>query len=1785
MTLNSKEKKVHENKKTRKRNRSLLVMAALVAAVTTYFLILPTIAWNGNLVCEMKEHKHDESCYEKVVTDKKQICDKDHEHSDECYEIIEEERLICGKEEHQHTQECFDAPAPEKGYYCNLPEHQHTDECYFENGQLKCTLEEHEHTLECKSDKTADIETEKEWKESFAEVELTGNYAEDTLAIAETQLDYAESEKNFEAAEAKKGTEEERLADEDGLIKNGYTRYGQWAEDPYADWNALFIEFCASYAEVEDFVFDTDYEKWIDKLSDKKVNLYNEAKNYQPEKGDIVFLENKDEEYRVALVSKVITGDSDNSDKIKVIEADKDNKVANATYDCDGEEIIGYAKLPENPDFADESKAETDAKSSANGNSDAADSKEADIDEGKVADTDTSKTKDAEISEPVADSEEPVRKMIRAEINTALGNRFASLLSLAPNGLFDYKKTIDYLGDGEANSDTDLTGTDYYRQYLDVALTGTGSTGGSSTQGTDYLIAVDKTYSMNNTFGDGMTRGEAVSRILNGNTSSATSDGLITQLLKENPNNKVAVVKYTVEGVKEWPTLKEQIVNLALGWTSLPAQSNIGPYVDVTPSARGTTTDYVSPIWRATEILSESSVSNDGNKKVLIFLSDGDPNTNPKYRSSTGKYDIDGSFYGTASTIRSMIFDAFTDLQNAVPDLDVHTIAIDYNPATDILSEMARQAQGYYYVANSFTDLQRQLNTIVSAYEEPSTSNAKQLRIVDNLSQYVELNSSNLDLKVKKVKVDGSKPDVVIWQGELGSGNNVGSAVQGYEGIVDAVTFNGSSGSAGNGTVSVVFNADYEMEYGYKYEVSYNLKVTDAAKNAYAGDENNYTATGGANTDYDSNATSSGKRGFPSNQSASVAFNNNGTPVSETYDHPVIQAGNEPLPKEPPTGIRKLVVNKVWNDEKSTHNPVTVRLLYDGEKTGKSLTLSDSNNWTGEFTGLGEEANGSFLYSVDEVVVDGYRATVGDVKHVDAAPGKDYYVPVAGNSFTAGKSYVLLNGNRIAYRSSTTAIGAKTANLVNQSISIGGTQYASYIPADDIGTSDVWTATASTTTNGQFYLSNGNYYIRNNDTILTSGTKNATSLNIDSNGRIRFYNSEYYLYRSSTDSSFSRKKSNTTSFTLYEKKTGDPIPAYYQVTVTNTPMTHVAPDDPSFGINLDDNMSKTIDYLGDEGVNNDTSLTGKNNYRLYLNFDSKTIIKSKDILFIIDGTSSMDTKNYDANNYTPATVLDEVMNGTVTSDSSAYYETRTVNGRSTRVKTMGYNENLVLNATRADDGLLYNLFNGSPNSRIAITSFANSATTRLNWTSKAGMPNEAATPKDAVVFVNHEGTGTNYDLGYQYARNNLINPVKNLNRDTILVFLTDGRPNYRYMPGQTCGTDEGVNAARDTLNGILANNPQISESYIVGFTKDAISVEGATTETPLERMARETGSVFYPAEDKTALLEALKASSGLTTEVNFYPNAIYDKLSDYVKFADQKDLIVKVNDLEGNPDVVLWDENGPTAGNTYNGKPVIKNVILDDVTGEIKVIFNDDNKLRDREFSIGFNVSASSKAISEYTSEGYNATGDSNTDYATNKTSSRQNGFFSNASTNVEFTWYDKCYYTEYKHPVIQVVPDTKSIELIKVDRNDDEKTLKGARFDLYLKQSQSTAGAVKIPGTTDAYGSKINTEALVSDTDGKISTDDLQLGEYYLVETKSPDGYELPNRALYFNLAADKITTVDEMLSVSDDDEFTLLVKNKSGYELPNTGGAGTYLFEIIGLGIIISCILVRIKQRRKYS
>ena len=279
---------------------------------------------NGELICGQEEHTHSEACTQNEQ-EETVFCGKDaHTHGETCWNANGE--LICGQEEHTHSEACTQNEQ-EETVFCGKDAHTHGETCW-NDGELVCGTEEHTHSLACYADPGADVETAEQWEQTFAGLTLTGDWRQDTLAIAETQLGYAESTKNYVVAE-------------DGKTVKGYTRYGAWCGEPYGDWNVMFLTFCLHYAGVEGVPPDRDCGGWVTSWAD----AFEPAQSHTPAAGDLVLFDRDGDGTadRAGLVAQITDSG------FAAMEGDAEDAVRLLTYGTDDPGILGYINLPEEP--------------------------------------------------------------------------------------------------------------------------------------------------------------------------------------------------------------------------------------------------------------------------------------------------------------------------------------------------------------------------------------------------------------------------------------------------------------------------------------------------------------------------------------------------------------------------------------------------------------------------------------------------------------------------------------------------------------------------------------------------------------------------------------------------------------------------------------------------------------------------------------------------------------------------------------------------------------------------------------------------------------------------------------------------------------------------------------------------------------------------------------------------------------------------------------------------------------------------------------------------------------------------------------------------------------------------------------------------------------------------------------------------------------------------------------------------------------------------------------------
>lgn len=149
------------------------------------------------------------------------------------------------------------------------------------------------------------------------------------------------------------------------------------------------------------------------------------------------------------------------------------------------------------------------------------------------------------------------------------------------------------------------------------------------------------------------------------------------------------------------------------------------------------------------------------------------------------------------------------------------------------------------------------------------------------------------------------------------------------------------------------------------------------------------------------------------------------------------------------------------------------------------------------------------------------------------------------------------------------------------------------------------------------------------------------------------------------------------------------------------------------------------------------------------------------------------------------------------------------------------------------------------------------------------------------------------------------------------------------------------------------------------------------------------------------------------------------------------------------------------------------------------------------------------------------------------------------------------------------------------------KKALAGAEFILYKGSDESNREYAQVTNgkLTGWTKEKAKATTLVSDADGKIAVEGLDADTYYLEETKAPDGYNKlagPVKVVISHTVTDEGAHMTLTLKQGETNVEQVEIENKSGTELPSTGGIGTTIFYVLGSILVIGAVVLLIAKKR---
>lgn len=173
----------------------------------------------------------------------------------------------------------------------------------------------------------------------------------------------------------------------------------------------------------------------------------------------------------------------------------------------------------------------------------------------------------------------------------------------------------------------------------------------------------------------------------------------------------------------------------------------------------------------------------------------------------------------------------------------------------------------------------------------------------------------------------------------------------------------------------------------------------------------------------------------------------------------------------------------------------------------------------------------------------------------------------------------------------------------------------------------------------------------------------------------------------------------------------------------------------------------------------------------------------------------------------------------------------------------------------------------------------------------------------------------------------------------------------------------------------------------------------------------------------------------------------------------------------------------------------------------------------------------------------------------------------------------------------------TYPLQIHKLIKGQNSSYLADATFRLYKTEQDAKANTnpIAVAGSNGSYTVDPTSQSydMVSIGDARtlggnmnLKLNGLAAGDYWLVETKAPDGYSGITAPIKITITKSGDTEVDNWTISKDSKVETdkiIDIENSAGTILPGTGGMGTILFTVVGVALILVVAASFVISRRK--
>ena len=326
---------------------------------------------------------------------------------------------------------------------------------------------------------------------------------------------------------------------------------------------------------------------------------------------------------------------------------------------------------------------------------------------------------------------------------------------------------------------------------------------------------------------------------------------------------------------------------------------------------------------------------------------------------------------------------------------------LDTISGEDLLKKVSNRTNATVKDAINYADSGNLTDKFTSIAGDILTLACSNVTITDTLSQYVDT-TANTKIKVNIAQKNANNYTDVPGNGReftLTDGSLTGGEV--YEGSdkIATVSYDKDSKTA---------TLKFENDYTFKKDYYYYLSITDVVPNQTAFDKyqnDGYTNQGDDYTDASlngysavGNGTLSKQAGFYSNSQATISYKWKDSNVTENYRKPVVQ-------------VEQINVNKNWVGISDPKDTVLVQLIDKSRNpvSGRILELLPGKNYSGSFTVEESDNYGGIrelkLDDTGTINYNGHRYSMIAPDGTTTISGTTYTVTYS----TSGNSYTITN--------------------------------------------------------------------------------------------------------------------------------------------------------------------------------------------------------------------------------------------------------------------------------------------------------------------------------------------------------------------------------------------------------------------------------------------------------------------------------------------------------------------------------------------------------------------------------------------------------------------------------------------------------------------------------------------------------------------------------------------------------------------------------------------------------